>query len=125
MLTMCCVCVLCAVAVNPLDVICTRMYNQPAAPRVGLFPRGQTYTGPWDCFAKTLRAEGWSAFYKGGVAHYWRVGPRTCSTCLTSISLVSVSNSQSVFLLFRYGFDACVLGKTQSSFKPNLVISAF
>lgn len=53
---------------NPLDVLRTRLYNQPTGP-------GALYAGAGDAFAKILRQEGPGAFYKGATAHFMRVGP--------------------------------------------------
>jgi solute carrier family 25 protein 34/35 len=60
------------VAMNPPDVISTRLYNQPV---VG--GRGTLYTGWLDCARKTVRAEGVRGLYKGFLAHYLRLGPHT------------------------------------------------
>jgi solute carrier family 25 protein 34/35 len=54
---------------NPFDVISTRMYNQKVDPMTG---RGLYYTSIYDCFKKTLKAEGFGALYKGFGAHYIR-----------------------------------------------------
>ena len=58
-----------AVVINPLDVVSTRMYNQPGQKRM--------YNGFLDCVMKILRAEGISAFYKGLFAQYLRIGPHS------------------------------------------------
>lgn len=58
------------VVMNPWDVIMTRMYNQ----------RGNLYTGPFDCFIKTVKIEGPMALYKGFFAHLMRIGPHTIIT---------------------------------------------
>lgn len=52
-------------AMNPFDVLMTRMYNQQNA---------NTYSSVLDCFKKTYRTEGVVAFYKGFSAHYLRIG---------------------------------------------------
>lgn len=61
-----------SVALNPVDVACTRMYNQSAAQ--------QLYTSPIDCLVKTFRAEGVRGLYKGWLAQYARVAPHTTLT---------------------------------------------
>ncbi|KAJ2782846.1 Mitochondrial oxaloacetate carrier protein [Coemansia javaensis] len=64
-----CVCV----AMNPFDVVSTRMYNQKAAAGGG----GSLYRNPLQCFYRTVAAEGFSSLYKGFLAHYMRLGPHT------------------------------------------------
>eukprot|EP00929_Paragymnodinium_shiwhaense_P014895 TRINITY_DN122884_c0_g1_i1.p1 TRINITY_DN122884_c0_g1~~TRINITY_DN122884_c0_g1_i1.p1 ORF type:complete len:293 (-),score=10.66 TRINITY_DN122884_c0_g1_i1:129-1007(-) len=54
-------------AIEPFDVIATRLCNQS----------GQTYSGVLDCFYKTLRAEGTYGLYKGWTTNYARTGPHT------------------------------------------------
>ncbi|KAG0672282.1 Mitochondrial oxaloacetate carrier protein [Kluyveromyces marxianus] len=61
-----------AVVMNPWDVVLTRVYNQ----------KGNLYKGPIDCFVKTVKAEGFSALYKGFGAQILRIGPHTI-LCLT------------------------------------------
>ena len=63
------------VAMNPADVISTRLYNQPV-----VAGRGQLYSGLVDCAVKTVRAEGVRGLYKGFFAHYLRIGPHTLLT---------------------------------------------
>jgi len=62
---------------NPFDVVCTRLYNQ----RVDS-GKGALYTGPIDCFVKTLRTEGVRGLYKGYGAHFLRIAPHTILTML-------------------------------------------
>ncbi|KAJ3108000.1 hypothetical protein HDU97_002580 [Phlyctochytrium planicorne] len=58
-------------AMNPFDVVMTRMYNQ----HVGTDgKKGSLYTSGLDCIVKTVRAEGFGALYKGFTAHYLRIG---------------------------------------------------
>jgi len=64
-------------AMNPPDVISTRMYNQPVRDGKGLL-----YTGLVDCFRKTVKTEGIQGLYKGVTAHYLRLGPHTLLTFL-------------------------------------------
>lgn len=58
-------------AMNPFDVIMTRLYNQ----------KGHSlYGGVLDCLVKTVRAEGLTALLKGMVPHFVRIGPHTVLT---------------------------------------------
>lgn len=50
-----------AVAMNPTDVISTRLYNQG----VNASGKGIYYSGVIDCFVKILKIEGLRGFYKG------------------------------------------------------------
>jgi hypothetical protein len=62
---------------NPIDVIRTRMYNQPAGPHtVALYPD----TSILATARQIARSEGVLSFWKGGVAHCTRVGPHTTLT---------------------------------------------
>ncbi|XP_029331972.1 solute carrier family 25 member 34 isoform X2 [Mus caroli] len=58
---------------TPLDVVSTRLYNQPVD-RAG---RGQLYGGLADCLVKTCQQEGPLALYKGLGPAYLRLGPHT------------------------------------------------
>lgn len=64
-------------AINPVDVVRTRLYSQPRDPRSAT---GALYTNATDCARKMLRVEGASAFYKGVTAHFFRVGPHVVLT---------------------------------------------
>jgi len=64
-------------AINPIDVVNTRLWNQPV---VG--GRGTLYTSALDCAFKTLTTEGPAGLYKGALAHFLRVGPHTVLTFL-------------------------------------------
>lgn len=59
-------------ALNPFDVVTTRMYNQKYENG-----RGTLYSGMGDCFVKILRTEGFFGLYKGLVPHYARIAPHT------------------------------------------------
>eukprot|EP01116_Phalansterium_solitarium_P000266 TRINITY_DN10168_c0_g1_i1.p1 TRINITY_DN10168_c0_g1~~TRINITY_DN10168_c0_g1_i1.p1 ORF type:complete len:310 (-),score=41.41 TRINITY_DN10168_c0_g1_i1:19-948(-) len=61
-----------AVALNPFDVVTTRLYNQQI--EVGKPP---IYLGWIDCFVKTFRVEGFVGMYKGLFPHYVRLAPHT------------------------------------------------
>lgn len=63
-------------AMNPLDVITTRMYSQPS----DIYGRPLLYPNLISCFTATLRSEGPYGFLKGFVAHYYRIGPHTVLT---------------------------------------------
>lgn len=62
-------------AMNPFDVISTRLYNQKSSSG-----KGTRYNGFFDCIVKTFKSEGPFAFYKGLTAHYFRIGPHTLLT---------------------------------------------
>lgn len=64
-------------AMNPMDVVSTRLYSQKV-----VNGKGVLYTGVVDCLVKTARAEGIRGFYKGWAAHYFRLGPHTIFTFL-------------------------------------------
>lgn len=60
-----------ALAMNPFDVLSTRLYNQGVDPVTG---KGLLYKNPVDCFAKLIRTEGVRGLYKGFFAHFLRIG---------------------------------------------------
>ena len=62
------------IAMQPLDVVSTRLYNQPVDPRTG---KGKIYTGVLDCLIKIVTTEGFLGLYKGISAHYFRLGPHS------------------------------------------------
>lgn len=63
---------LCGIVCNhPLDLVRNRLYTQPLNPD----GTGVNYRGMVDCASKMLKHEGGRSFYKGFVAHYFRVGP--------------------------------------------------
>ncbi|KAM9967675.1 hypothetical protein ACTFIW_001760 [Dictyostelium discoideum] len=64
-----------AVVTSPLDVIKTRIMNSPKTETGEL-----QYKGTFDCLSKTLRAEGFKAFYKGFNPYFMRLGPQTILT---------------------------------------------
>ena len=55
-------------AMNPVDVVRTRVYNQPAG-------ADQLYSSAFDASIKILKHEGVGAFFKGWGAHYMRGAP--------------------------------------------------
>ena len=62
---------------NPVDVLRTRYYNQQYINSVGVL-----YSSGWDCAKKVVANEGLSAFYKGFVTHFLRIGPHFCCKIL-------------------------------------------
>lgn len=64
--------VLTALAMNPFDVIMTRMYNNDAS----------LYSSWWQCFSKMIKYEGPLALWRGLPAHYVRIGPHTALTLI-------------------------------------------
>jgi solute carrier family 25, member 34/35 len=61
-----------AAAMNPFDVIMTRMYNNDTL----------LYKSWWQCFSKMIKFEGPLALWRGLPAHYLRIGPHTALTLL-------------------------------------------
>ena len=62
-------------AMNPFDVMSTRMYNQPVKDGKGVM-----YSNVLDCAKKIMTSEGPLGFYKGFLPHYLRLGPHTILT---------------------------------------------
>eukprot|EP00743_Colponemidia_sp_Colp-15_P008773 GILK01009567.1.p1 GENE.GILK01009567.1~~GILK01009567.1.p1 ORF type:complete len:540 (+),score=74.80 GILK01009567.1:82-1701(+) len=60
-----------AFVMNPVDVLRTRVYNQP----VDANGNGLLYKSGLDCLRKVLSTEGFSALYKGFASSYMRLGP--------------------------------------------------
>jgi hypothetical protein len=68
---------------NPLDVVRTRYYNQPY-----IAGNGKIYSSGIDAFKTIFRTyfifitgtEGLTAFYKGFLTHFLRIGPHFCLT---------------------------------------------
>ncbi|KAJ3179535.1 hypothetical protein HDU85_004808 [Gaertneriomyces sp. JEL0708] len=63
------------IAMNPIDVTRTRYYNQPYENGKGVL-----YLNGLDAIKKIAKNEGFSAFYKGFVTHFLRIGPHFCLT---------------------------------------------
>mmetsp|Transcript_45277 Transcript_45277/g.78325 ORF Transcript_45277/g.78325 Transcript_45277/m.78325 type:complete len:379 (+) Transcript_45277:1-1137(+) len=57
--------------INPMDVVRTRIYNQPYDAK----GKGKWYSSGFDAAQKIARIEGLLAFYKGALTHYMRLGP--------------------------------------------------
>jgi len=70
------------IAMNPVDVVATRLYNQKVVDGKGVL-----YSGPIDCLQKTYKQEGLVGCYKGTVAHYMRLAPHTLGTFIIFESL--------------------------------------
>ncbi|KAJ3033788.1 hypothetical protein HDV00_005829 [Rhizophlyctis rosea] len=62
-------------AMNPIDVVRTRYYNQPYENGKGVL-----YSGAGDAITKIIKNEGLTAFYKGITTHFLRIGPHFCLT---------------------------------------------
>ncbi|KAF0698062.1 Aste57867_11310 [Aphanomyces stellatus] len=62
-------------AMNPFDVVSTRLYSQKVVDGKGVL-----YSGVLDCFKKTFGVEGVRGLFKGWAAHYMRLGPHTILT---------------------------------------------
>jgi solute carrier family 25 protein 34/35 len=77
-------------AMNPLDVISTRLYQSAG--------KATIYSGPWDCAVKTVRAEGVGALQKGWLAQYARLGPHTILTFIFLESLRPVFTGVAAFV---------------------------
>lgn len=60
----------CATTTAPVDTIKSRYMNQKFLSN----GRGELYTSTWDCFVKTLRAEGFLGVYKGWFPNWMRIG---------------------------------------------------
>jgi solute carrier family 25 protein 34/35 len=60
------------IVLNPLDVVLTRLQNQPIIDGKGSF-----YKGSVDCILKIAKIEGLYGFYKGTLPHYARLAPHT------------------------------------------------
>lgn len=58
---------------SPVDVLKTRVMNAPQG----------TYSNPVDCFVKTLKNEGPTAFYKGFMPNCMRLASWNCVMFLT------------------------------------------
>eukprot|EP01137_Pigoraptor_chileana_P014731 Opistho-2@69739 len=57
--------------INPIDVVRTRLYNQPVDEK----GQGTLYKNGLDAIVKVARAEGVGALYKGWISHFMRLGP--------------------------------------------------
>lgn len=67
-----------AVVTSPIDVIKTRVMNQP----LKATGEGMLYAGAMDCLVKSVRAEGWKCLYKGLIPNWVRIGPHTTVSLL-------------------------------------------
>lgn len=62
-----------SVAIQPSDIVLTRLYNQP----LDEHGKGKYYGGVWDCTLKVFRAEGLAGLYKGFWPNYFRIAPHS------------------------------------------------
>jgi len=67
-------------AMQPVDVVRTRLYNQPFDAASG---RGLLYAGPLDAGLQIVRSEGPAALFKGWLAHYIRGAPHVALLFVT------------------------------------------
>lgn len=84
-------------AMNPLDVVLTRVSNQPSHvdPTTGRRV-GTLYKGPIDALIKIARHEGFGGYYKGSAAHFFRIAPHTILTLtLNDVYLVRMIGTPS------------------------------
>ena len=79
--------VVAALTSNPIDLAKSRLMSMKADEKTGQMP----YSGTFDCLAKTVRAEGVSAVYKGLVPTVARQVP------LNIVRFVSVEYFKQVF----------------------------
>lgn len=63
---------LATLTMNPIDVVRTRLYNQPNSNKL--------YDGAIDCVLKIIKRESPLALWKGTVSHFLRIGPHTTIT---------------------------------------------
>lgn len=71
---------LCTLASSPLDVIKSRVMNQPVDPATG---RGVRYSSTLDCLRKSVAAEGVASLWKGFWPNFGRIGPHCIITFMT------------------------------------------
>lgn len=72
-----------ACAMNPMDVVSTRIYNQAIGE--------SKYSGTFDCLKKIIRAEGIHGLYKGLWPHYARLAPHSIVTFVVFEQLKKLS----------------------------------
>lgn len=75
-------------AMQPADTTLTRMYNQPTRQLPNGKFVGTLYKNPIDCLWKTLQIEGPFGWYKGSLAHFFRITPHTIVT-LTANDIIT------------------------------------
>ena len=71
---------LCTLASSPLDVIKSRVMNQPVDAATG---RGVRYSSTLDCLRKSVAAEGVASLWKGFWPNFGRIGPHCIITFMT------------------------------------------
>lgn len=79
-------------ALNPFDVITTRLYNQKVEGG-----KGALYKGWYDCFRKTFQSEGFGGFYKGLIPHYARLAPHTVMLFVLFEQLKRVADKYEIY----------------------------
>eukprot|EP00743_Colponemidia_sp_Colp-15_P008754 GILK01009542.1.p1 GENE.GILK01009542.1~~GILK01009542.1.p1 ORF type:complete len:309 (-),score=35.72 GILK01009542.1:159-1085(-) len=77
-------------AMNPIDVVSTRLCNQPTSVDANGRVVPALYKNSIDCFIKTVQTEGVASLYRGFIAHYLRVCPYVIITFLTWEKLKNV-----------------------------------
>ncbi|KAJ3300504.1 hypothetical protein HK104_011010 [Borealophlyctis nickersoniae] len=85
-------------AMNPIDVVRTRYYNQPYENG-----KGVNYSSGVDAIKKIFANEGPTAFYKGITTHFLRIGPHFC---LTFVFLGILRRSIADFYAYRDRIDS-------------------
>ncbi|TFY71328.1 hypothetical protein EVG20_g1670 [Dentipellis fragilis] len=78
------------VMMQPADTALTRVYNQPTERLPNGRVVGKLYKNPIDCLLKTLRTEGPLGWYKGSIAHFFRIAPHTIITLTANDILVNM-----------------------------------
>jgi len=98
------------IAMNPFDVVATRLYNQKVESG-----KGALYSGPFNCLKKILSTEGFYGLYKGVFAHYLRTGPHTVPPSHSPLLGELRSIDWRPPSIMRTGFDLCLLGAIQTA----------
>ncbi|KAL0482696.1 hypothetical protein AKO1_014374 [Acrasis kona] len=74
-------CLVTVVVMNPIDVIRTRLFNQPRCKsNIDTHPDYTVYRSARQAFGQVIKNEGWSGLYKGFTAHFLRLGPQLILT---------------------------------------------
>ncbi|KYQ89105.1 mitochondrial substrate carrier family protein [Tieghemostelium lacteum] len=78
-----------ATTTSPVDLIKTRIMNQPFDPVTG---KGLLYSSNYQCLVKTVKAEGLLGLYKGFIPNWLRIGPHTIVTFIVYENLRKLFN---------------------------------